>query len=273
MILATGMTVEVLHVHPETTRAREAIAALAQTVDGLDVTLTRTFTGGADWLLLWGPGEPQRAEALRRQVDAGGHAIVLDLAYWHRDVKTRLSIDAPHPQAWIMRRAWPLRRLLTDAVPMGDVWNPEGPILVAGIGPKASVQYGPAVLQWEAEMIAACERRWRRPVLYRPKRDGAPVPPGVRLASMAPIDRVLAGCSLVITWHSNVAVDAIRLGIPVICRDGAAAAVCPSSLEAPDDPRPLSTELRSRFLANLAWFQWAPNEAAQTWAFIAELLA
>ena len=47
--------------------------------------------------------------------------------------------------------------------------------------------------------------------------------------SLPLIDQALTGCSLVVTWHSNVAVDAIRMGIPVVCRDGAAAAVCPSS--------------------------------------------
>jgi hypothetical protein len=63
----------------------------------------------------------------------------------------------------------------------------------------------------------------------------------VVLTTDQPIEHVLAGASLVVTWHSNVAVDAIRLGIPVICREGAAAAVCPSELGA-DDPRPLDPE-------------------------------
>ncbi len=114
-------------------------------------------------------------------------------------------------------------------------------------------------------MTAACHARWPdRPLVYRPK----PRETG------HPIEDVLAGCSLLITWHSNVAVDAIRMGIPVICRDGAPAAVCPSGLSS-DPPSPLSADVRDRFLINLAWFQWgwAPIEAQGCWTFLQELLS
>jgi len=40
-----------------------------------------------------------------------------------------------------------------------------------------------------------------------------------------------------------------------------------------DEAPPLAADVRDRFLANLAWFQWAPSEAAQTWRFLTELLA
>ena len=72
------------------------------------------------------------------------------------------------------------------------------------------------------------------------------------------------------TWHSNIAVDAIALGIPAVCVDGAAAAVCPAEL--PEEVRPFDPALRDRFLANLAWFQWAPSEARECWAFLRGLL-
>jgi hypothetical protein len=89
---------------------------------------------------------------------------------------------------------------------------------------------------------------------------------------MQPIDQALAGASLVVTWHSNVAVDAIRLGLPVICRDGAAAAVCPSDFRT-TDPQPLPASVRDRFLANLAWFQWSNSEAAAFWPWAQEMLS
>jgi hypothetical protein len=122
-------------------------------------------------------------------------------------------------------------------------------------------------------MIRACEERWpARRVLYRRKQFDAPIPPGVPLAGMGPIDDLLLGASLVITWHSNVAVDAIRMGIPAVCRDGAAAAVCPSQL--PVEPVPLPIEVRDRFLSNLAWFQWNPaTESKAMWTWLQELLS
>jgi hypothetical protein len=61
------------------------------------------------------------------------------------------------------------------------------------------------------------------------------------------------------------------MGIPVVCRDGAAAAVCPNLLT--DHPEPLSPDVRQRFLANLAWFQWRDDEAESLWRFLQELLA
>ena len=51
-----------------------------------------------------------------------------------------------------------------------------------------------------------------------------------------------------------------------------AAAVCPSTWT-DEDPQPLPVAVRDRFLANLAWFQWAPNEAAACWAWLRELLS
>lgn len=263
--VATRVTVEAVRFQPEIDRVRPLFHALMSAAGqgGVEMNFSQTYHGSSTWVVLWGPGAPERADAMRRHVAAGGHVIAFDLAYWNRAVKVRMSIDAPHPQAWVMKRDWPRARFNADRPLVGDFWNPTGPIVVAGIGRKAQIQYGAAtVSRWEAEIADACRARWpERAVVQRAK------PVGV----LPPIEDRLRGASLVITWHSNVAVDAIRLGIPVVCRDGAAAAVCPSEL--PETPTPLSIELRDRFLANLAWFQWAPSEAVSLWAFLRELLS
>lgn len=270
--------VEIVTFQPVLERTAALFRNLASTASGAGFRVRRSaaYQGGTPWLMLWGAGHPVRAEAMTRHVAAGGRAIAWDLAYWQRDTKMRVSVDAPHPSAWVMRRDWPASRLAADRVTVSDHWRPTGPIVVAGLGEKARVQYGAAVVDaWEASMVQACRRRWpERPIVYRKKRPTAAAPAWATSVSSGatPIESTLTNASLVMTWHSNVAVDAIRLGIPVICRDGAASAVCPSTLgEA--DPRPLDPELRQRFLANLAWFQWAPREAAQSWAFLRELLA
>lgn len=265
MTVATRLAVEVLRCLPETARAAEALRGLARAAAGagLDVVPTDTYQGASPWLLLWGPGAPARGAIMRQHVAAGGHAIALDLAYWNRGLKARLTIDAPHPQALVMRRDLPETRLRADRPPISDSWwRPHGQIIVAGIGRKAQAQYGADWIEaWETQMVADCRARWPlRDVIRRPK----PLTPGMP-------DNDLRGASLVVTWHSNIAVDAIRLGIPAVCRDGAAAAVCPSEL--PDDPRPLDQAVRQRFLANLAWFQWAPSESAACWKFLMEALA
>lgn len=274
-MIAVMLTIELLSFASLSQRALTVYRALQAAVPPtVSLRLTTTYHGGSHALLLWGPGGPDRFAPMAAQLAAGGHVLALDLPYWQRDQKFRVSIDAPHPQRWVMRRDWPATRLAADRIAVENRWNPIGPIVVAGIGRKARIQYGEAVEQWERQMMDMAARRWpNRTVCYRQKQSDAPAPVGARLVSTTrPIDEILDGASLLITWHSNVAVDAIRLGIPVICRDGAAAAICPSTFGV-EEPAPLHRPLRDRFLRNLAWFQWAPAEASTCWSWIREALS
>src|SRR4051812_4350536 len=102
-----------------------------------------------------------------------------------------------------MRRDWPDARLRADGLAITSTWDPTGPVVIAGLGRKARVQYGDGPADaWERAMIAPAQRRGHR-VCYRRKQDDAPVPAGVTLAPAGPIERVLNGAGLVITWHSN----------------------------------------------------------------------
>lgn len=275
--VSTWASAELVRFSPQSHRTTVLINALTQSARRLGVPFTVSDRPqDAAWTLLWGPGAPDRVALMNRQRLTGGHVIAFDLAYWDRFKKVRVSIDAPHPQAYVMAKDWPAERFQSDPIAQTvcDRWNPSGPILVAGIGPKATTQYGDDVVaSWERAQIARCQARWARPIHYRFKKQVGALPAGTRLCATAqPIETVLAGCSLVITWHSNVAVDAIRLGIPVVCRDGAAAAIFPSQVD--DHHVPLSLEVRERFLQNLAWFQWNPEtEAVQMWRFLREVLA
>lgn len=270
--------VELVAFQPMTDRTMALFRALVSSAAASNVRVWKapTYQGRCPWLVIWGPGHPERAAAMAQHVAGGGHAVAWDLAYWHRDRKMRVSIDAAHPQAWVMRREWPIARFAADRVLVEDRWSPQGPVVIAGLGDKARIQYGEtAVDAWEAAMAQACHSRWPgRPIIYRKKKPMSPTPSWASMVSTPgrPIEDALRGTSLVVTWHSNVAVDAIRLGIPAICRDGAAAAVCPSTLEH-DDPQPLVPSVRDRFLANLAWFQWAPQEMPACWTFLREVLA
>lgn len=265
-------TVELLRFHPESPRTSAFLSALktGATSSGVRLNVSDHYRGASDLLMLWGPGAPNRWPAMQKQLAAGGHVAALDLAYWNREDKFRVSIDAAHPQAWVMRKEWPRARLVADRVSIGDVWNPQGPVILAGLGEKARVQYVPQTVDdWEAAMIATV-RAAGRELRYRAKRPGR-VPAGVPSTGDGPIETVLRGASCIITWHSNVAVDAIRLGIPVVCRDGAAAAVCGSTYVPTLEP--LDPALRDRFLSNLAWFQWRPDEVKSCWKWMRELLA
>lgn len=273
-MIAVALTVELLRFTPELPRTADLFRQLAAAAPAAQVSLvsSSTYRGDTDWLMLWGPGAPDRVVPMRQSLETGRRVLAWDAAYWHRDRKLRVSIDGAHPPQWIFAREWSASRLAADAVPIADVWDPAGPVLVAGIGRKARVQYGEAVVaRWEAEQIARAQATGR-PVLYRHKVPGLAIPRGTVAASRAPIDQALAGLSAVITYHSNVAVDAIRMGIPTICQDGAAKAVSASTWPVDAPPQPLLPAVRDRFLRNLAWFQWAPSEASACWTFLRELL-
>lgn len=262
--------------HPELNLPCRLFEALGRSApqSRIQISHTTQYQGRSDWLLLYGPGGLDRQAAMVGQRLRGGRTICWDAPYWQRGTKLRVSIDHAHPQAWVMRYDWPSGRYLQDhwGFHLESYWDQSGPIVVAGLGPKARVQYGAALIDaWEAGMIMGCRRRWPgRRILYRSKPPHHTGPPDVHRAAAGQIETILRGVSLVVTWHSNVAVDAIRHGIPVVCADGAAAAVCPATL--PEEPRPLPTVVRDRFLANLAWFQWAPDEAAEAWHFLRTLL-
>jgi hypothetical protein len=117
--------------------------------------------------------------------------------------------------------------------------------------------------EWERKTLAALRAAYPgRRVVYRPKRpeqlDNLPV-------ATAPIEEVLKGASLVVCRHSNVAVDACIAGVPVVCEDGAAAALYGSDLRRPANP---GGEERRQFLERLAWWQWKPSEAKLAWQFL-----
>lgn len=273
LFMALLASVELLTFCPQSPKGLQMFDALQQALPGRGVRVTRTDTsyqGRSDVLMLWGPGAPNRWPAMSDQAARHRPTVVFDLAYWARDTKIRCSINDPHPQHWVMRKDWPATRLRADGIVCSDQWNPDGHVLLAGIGPKAKVQYGAALVEaWEAEMIVACRARGRV-VRYRRKNARGDAPIGVPAADTGSIEAALAGASLLVTWHSNVAVDAIRMGIPVVCRDGAAAAVCSSVLT--DRPKPLASDVRTQFLQNLAWFQYSTGEAGLFWGWLNEAL-
>lgn len=275
MTVAAALALQIVHFLPESIRAEQWFSALTRAARDEDIAITATqkYTPSPSTILVWGPGAPARRDVIAAHVAGGGHAIALDLAYWNRDKKARISIDAPHPQAWVMAKALARTRFDSDPVYVGDHWNPNGPVMIAGIGPKAKAQYGSAHVEtWEADMARTCRAAWpARRVLYRRKKRYDGMPSWAEEAPGVAIDDALKGISLVVTYHSNVAVDAIRLGIPVVCVDGAAAAVCPSTL--PAAPTPLAREVRDRFLTNLAWFQWTHAEARELLRFVREVLS
>lgn len=221
-----------------------------------------------DVLMLYGLGGQDRLDVAMAHLAKGRPFITWDLGYWDRNAlprKFRFSINSNHPDS-VMLGAYPgPDRYEASGLGVANVADPAGPIMLVGHGAKSNAVWTKG---WAAEKSKELTQAFPgRRVVYRPK-PNHPYEPGVEChtVSVGPIDRELRGVSLVVCRHSNVAVDACRNGVPVVCEAGAAAAIYPSSLA--DAGRQPDAETRLEFLHRLAWWQWSADEAEQAWQFI-----
>jgi len=241
---------------------------------------TRSFCAGparsGAALVLYGLGGQDRYGFGLQHAANGAPLIAWDVGYWSRKGddstrKLRVTINGLHPPQYIMRGPRPSSsRWLASGLSVQQRGDPAGPIILVGNGPKSNAI---GARGWAATKSLEIRDAFPgRRVIYRPKPE-RPNEPGVicdAVSTVQPIDALLSGASLVVCRHSNVAVDACRLGVPVVCEDGAAAAIYPSNLsDAQSQPPP---ELRIEFLHRLAWWQWSPIESAEFWKWIQGVL-
>lgn len=265
------MLIDVLTTPRTSIKALRLLVALAKGAPG-DV---REFKTGKPregaWLVVYGLGGADRVGYAKR-----GRLLAFDMGYWDRksdDRKYRVSVEGFHCPG----------RIMQGPMPSADRWNAaglsiapdhrsDGPILLIGNSPKSNAVGADG---WSAAKSRELRESFPgRTVLYRQK-PGRPIEPGVKCDGIAdgPIDQVIAGASLVVCRHSNVAVDACRLGVPVVTEDGAAAAIYPRDLD--DAEMQPTFEQRTEFLHRLAWWQWSPSECASGmfWRWFKETIA
>jgi len=248
-------------------RGKKMIQAMIQaSPQSVRVKVSSQWTNSSSVLMTYGLGHLVRHHWTDEHLRNGGRLIGWYLGYWHRDntidFKMRLTIDADHPHRRIRRM--PAERFAKDAISLREDANPDGPIILVGLGLKQRAYKRFEGQQWERSALRMIRERFPgRRVIYRPKREES-APDGLEIAS-GTIESVLSGASLVVCGHSNVAVDACIAGVPVICEDGAALALYGTR----SDP---TREQRQSFLESLAWWQWSPTEAAEAWRFILEEL-
>jgi hypothetical protein len=201
-------------------------------------------------LIAYGTGRPDIAESVAQHLARGEPALCWDVGYWGRSF--RCAWNAQHPQT--LEEA-PAERWDGQGVALRDDYDPAGPIVLVGLGPK-SRHMGPV---WEKETLKRIRAAYPdRRVLYRPKprRDYVPLPVDTDWTS--PIEDVLRGASLVVTRHSNVGIDACLAGVPCVAELAAPALLYGNDLLHPR--RPTAAE-RTDFLRRLAWLNWQDKEA------------
>lgn len=207
------------------------------------------------WLIVYGLGGVDRVQYLKR-----GKVISFDLGYWDRKVsdrKYRVSINGLHCPDLILKGDAPTDdRWLSSGLNVAPERSCEGPILLVGNGPKSAAV---GARGWTEAMAWKLRERFPgRKIWYRPKPNRAHENVNCdAIRTEEPVDVVLGEVGLVVCRHSNVAVDACRLGVPVACEDGAAACIYPTLDRWQEQP---TFEQRKDFLRRLAWWQWSPEE-------------
>lgn len=244
--------------------------------NGIDARLMRQYEPrkGAV-LILYGLGGRDRLPHAEAHMRSGGRVVSWDAGYWERktpDRRYRVSIDGFHCPQRIMAGDSPDPiRWRASGLQISEQANPKGHIVLVGNGPKSGAV---GAAGWAAEKSQEIRQLFPKAhVIYRPKRGY--VEPNITrndVANTPNIEQVLTGASLIVCRHSNVAVDACRMGIPVVCEDGAAAAIYPHSLT--DFDKQPSAETRLEFLQRLAYWQWSESEIRKgtLWNWLTENL-
>lgn len=235
----------------------------------------------ADRVIMWGLGNPAMAAAGKSALARGAHFVTWDLGYFMRrgtddERRWRVSVDAMHPDEIVMARDRPPERWDSLGIALRNEFDPDGPVILVGMGRKSAVWYGEEVGEWERDTALKIEALWPdRRHIFRPK-PGHPghcqSVPRFAVQSERSVEAALSGASLVVVRHSNVAIDAVIAGVPVVASGGIAAAVV--DLTPDGDHEPLDDETRLSFLRNAAWFEYSISEMTSPymWDRIEEMI-
>jgi hypothetical protein len=205
-------------------------------------------------------------EAYRK---ADRHTLLIDLGYWKRIEGGRLRgyhkvvVDGLQPNHYYQatrHNSTRLRKMELDIKP----FDPSGEyILVAGMSAKSAGVYGLGPQEFEENVVQSLLEATDSPIVYRPKPSwpgATPIEGAAYSPPDEPVEDVLARCKLVVTHHSNVAVDAIVAGKPcVVLGDGVGLRMS-STLGDLDNPYFPSDAERLQWLSDIAWTQWNVSE-------------
>jgi hypothetical protein len=209
-----------------------------------------------------------RLKRLFRDYREHAKAAYIDLGYWKRkepkarfDGYHKIVINDRHPTEYFQRRQHDDSRSRWMDVKIKP-WNQgDGHILIAGMGDKAAEAEGYEFEQWERWCIKNLRKVCNRSIVYRPKPSCKAARPisGVGYSpKTTELSHALRDCYAVFTHHSNVAVEALCLGIPVWCWKGVAVPF--ASQDFTQLKRPVMKEGREQWVNDIAWCQWNTAE-------------
>ena len=207
--------------------------------------------------------------------DAGAQFVYWDLGYWDRRPKDN-SMDGHHrvgvndwDTAEAMLRDCPGDRFKRLGIEPQEMQKLGNTIIIAGMSEKAAGTHGFAFGQWERETKERLEGLQYK-IVVRPKPNKS-APPQV------PIQEALKGVRMLVTHHSNAAIDALIAGVPCYAKKGVGRLASPRELtaEAIDTPYFPSRSERLQLFADIAYAQWRPSEmeSGVAWDYIRRVLS
>jgi hypothetical protein len=253
-----------------TARTRHVGVAMAEGLArcGVHVTVEERWRGVmADVAIAYGWNHEPVFSAYR---DAGNQFVYWDMGYWDRrppenkkDGYHRLAVNG-WDTADTMLRCMPGDRFARANIQLKP-WGSKGRMIVlAGMSGKAAGTHGFKLGQWERTTFAQLQTVTDRPIYIRAKPTGDQ-------AKIEPIADLLSRCHMLITHHSNAAMDALIAGIPFHARKGVGKILAPQSAPLPIEDYPaISDNERLQLMQDIAYAQWRPSEmrTGEAWEHI-----
>jgi hypothetical protein len=259
-------SLEVLRLPSNSRHSKESLDGIIAAAQGAGwrVSVTNSYRGRCSVLVVYGVGGEVNNAARNAQIARGGRVVMFDLGYFGLK-KTggyfKVSIDVDHPNQFLDLTPNDPRRWKEVGLRMREDAG-DGPIVLVAMGPKAKRYL--SLYDWEARKLSELKDRFPdKEIILRSKPGKHAVDIKCPVNAEGPIDAVLAGASLVVCRHSNVAVDAVIAGVPFECEAGAAKWLA---------GKPYTRENRLDFLRRCAHWQWKASESREAWKFLTGIM-
>ncbi len=202
---------------------------------------------------------------------AGAHYAYWDLGYWNRSPTGhhRLSVNS-WDTADHMMRGCSANRFARLGIEVQEPLFDKDVVLVTGMSAKAAGTHGFAPGEWEARTYLTLEEmRLPYKIVAREK-------PNKNNPPRRSIGEELKSARIVVTHHSNTAIDALVAGVPCFAIKGAGRLASPEVLDrrAIERPYRLAEVDRFQLLFDVAYAQWNLDEmrTGEAWQHIRSIV-
>ncbi len=202
----------------------------------------------------------------------GLNFIYFDLGYWNRrpHKQAREGFHRVAVNSWCSSDIMPenasgdrFKRLDIQVKPF--ISDRPGQILVTGMSAKASGTHGLRPGQWERDTIALLRQYTTRQITLRNK-------PTKRSPNIQTIEDALNRSHMLVTHHSNTAIDALVNGVPYYCKKGVARRLSVPKMNGDIiENLPTVDDIdRMKLLNSVAYCQWTPEEmrTGELWDYL-----